>query len=178
MKYALALAPLFASLVFSSCGQGSAASLPASSGADAQFSYTLQGKPISGGPTDVTQMSNVAHIEKNEKGTTIQFFLNDTYDEKASAFAHSLRVAVPSKTGTTQLMTDGGNGHVELFVSKGLDGAYVVYGNETFTVTIDAISATRISGSFSGKVKSVSEPAEELTIADGKFNMPLGTSSK
>ena len=174
MKHILFLAPLFAYIGLNSCSQGNAASRQASSGADAVFSYTLKGKTISGGSVDVIQTSNVAHIEKSAKGTTVQFFLNDAYDDNASAFPHSLRFALPSKTGTTQLTTDGDIGHVELFISKGSDGAYVIYGNESFTVTVSDISSTRISGTFSGKVKSISAPIEELTIADGKFDIPLG----
>jgi hypothetical protein len=61
---------------------------------------------------------------------------------------------------------------------KGSEGNYVVYGNEAFTVTVSDISSTRVSGSFSGKVKSASAPADELTVADGKFDVPLGNASK
>jgi hypothetical protein len=109
----------------------------------------------------------------------MQFFLNDVYDDNSSTFAHSLRFAIPPKTGATQL-TPGGDdgGHVELFISKGSDGAYTIYGNEAFTVAVNSITPTRVSGTFSGNVKSTATPAEELTITDGKFDIPLGKTGK
>jgi hypothetical protein len=67
---------------------------------------------------------------------------------------------------------------VELFVSKGTDGAYFVYGNEAFTVTVLEITSNRVSGTFSGKVKLASAPADDLEIADGKFDIPLGKTAK
>jgi len=188
MKFAIAFAPLLAFALMNSCSNGSAGSHPgvaaiggsgsATSGTDAVFSYTLQGKKISGGPTDVIQVSNIAYIQKSGPTTNMQFFLNDVYDDNTSTFTHSLRFTIPAKTGTTQLAPGQDNGHVELFVSKGTDGGYVVYGNEAFTVTVIDITSTRVSGTFSGKVKSASAPADDLAIADGKFDIPLGKTAK
>jgi hypothetical protein len=188
MKLAIAMAPLIAFALLSSCGNrnaGAAAetaaisgSSSATSGADGVFSYLLQSSAISGGPVDLTQTSNIAYIQKSGQTTNMQFFLNDAYDDKSSTFAHSLRFAIPAKTGTTTLDAGQDNGHVELFVSKGSDGAYSIYGNEAFTVTVSNISSTRVSGTFSGKVKSISTPADELTIAEGKFDLPLHNTVK
>lgn len=188
MKFAIAFASLLAFTLMNSCSNSSAASHPgvtatggsgsATTGTDAVFSYTLQGKKISGGPTDVIQVSNIAYIQKSGSTTNIQFFLNDVYDDNTSSFAHSLRFTIPAKTGTTQLTPDQDVGHVELFVSKGSDGAYAIYGNEAFTVTLTDITSTRVSGTFSGKVKLASGPADELAIADGKFDVPLGKTPK
>jgi hypothetical protein len=188
MKSIIAFTSLFAFAMVSSCGNRNAGSRPevaaiggsgsATSGTDAVFSYTLQGKKISGGTTDVIQVSNIAYIQKSGQITNIQFFLNDIYDDNTSTFAHSLRFTVPAKTGTTQLAPGQDNGHVELFVSKGSDGAYIVYGNEAFTINVSAITSTRVSGTFSGKVKSASETGDEFAITDGKFEVPLGTTAK
>lgn len=188
MKFAIALLQLFAFLLLSSCHNGNISSIPdkaaiaetvpAASGPDAVFSYTLAGTKISGGPTDVIQATNIAFIQKAGQTKNMQFFLNDVYDNNSSTFAHSLRFALPPTKGTFQLTVGQDNGHVELFVSKGSDGNYVVYGNEAFTVTISDISSTRVSGTFSGKVKSVSAPADELTIADGKFDIPMRNADK
>jgi hypothetical protein len=123
-------------------------------------------------------VSNIAYIEKNGATTNMQFFLNDVYDDNTSNVAHSLRFSIPARPGTTQLAPGQDNGHVELFVSKGTDGAYVVYGNEAFTVTVIDITSTRVSGTFSGKVKLASAPADDLSIADGKFDIPLGKTAK
>ena len=188
MKFTKVFAPLLAFALMNSCSNGSAGSNPgvatiggsgsAASGTDAVFSYTLQGKKISGGKTDVTLVSNIAYIQSSGPTSNMQFFLNDAYDDNTSNVAHSLRFTIPAKTGTTQLAPGQDNGHVELFVSKGTEGAYFVYGNEGFTVTVTDITSTRVSGTFSGKMKLASAPADDLAIADGKFDIPLGKMAK
>jgi hypothetical protein len=188
MKFAIAFAPILVFALMTSCSNDRAGSHPGvaaiggsgspASGSDAVFSYTLQGKKISGGPTDVIQVSNIAYIQNSGMTTNLQFFLNDAYDDNTSTFAHSLRFSIPTKTGTTHLTSGQDNGHVELFVPKGTEGAYDVYGNEAFTVTVLDITSTRVSGTFSGKVKLASGPAGDLSIADGKFDIPLGKTAK
>jgi hypothetical protein len=188
MKFEITFASLLALAFLNSCGHGHAGSPAegatlggsgsATSGTDAIFSYTLQGKKISGGPTDVILVSNIAYIQNSGPTTNMQFFLNDVYDANTSTVAHSLRFAIPAKTGTTQLTPSHDNGHVELFVSKGTDGAYDVYGNEVFTVTVTDITTARVSGTFSGKVKLATASADDLSIDDGKFDIPLGKTPK
>jgi hypothetical protein len=188
MKLPIAFASIFAFVLLNSCHSGNAASSPevaaiggsgsGSVGTDAVFSYTLQGKKIAGGPVDVILVSNIAYIEKSGQTTNVQFFLNDGMENNSSNFAHSLRFAVPAKTGTIQLTAGDDNGHVELFVSTGSESKYTIYGNESFTVTVGDISATHVSGTFSGKMKAASAPGDELTIADGKFDIPVGKAAK
>jgi hypothetical protein len=188
MKLTIALASILALALLNSCHNGNAASSPdvaaiggsgsATTGTDAVFSYTLQGKKISGGPVDVILVSNIAYIQKSGQTTNLQFFLNDGLEKNSSNFAHSLRFTVPAKTGTIQLTADQDNGHVELFVSTGSESNYTIYGNESFTVTVSDISPTRVSGTFSGKMKPASTPGDELTIADGKFDIPVGKAAK
>jgi len=144
MKLTIAFAAIFVFAFLNSCNSGNAASSPNAvavhgsgshtAGTDAVFSYTLQGKKISGGPVDVVQVSNIAYIQNNGQTKNLQFFLNDGTESNSSNFAHSLR----------------------------------------FTV-ID-ISSTRVSGTFSGKMKS--SAGDEQTIADGKFDVPVGKTGK
>jgi hypothetical protein len=188
MKFAIALLPLFAFLFLSSCHNRNTNSIPdkaaiagtapATSGSDAVFSYTIAGTKISGGPTDVILANNIAVIQKSGQTKNMQFFLNDVSDKNSSTFTHSLRFTLPPTKGTFQLTASKDNGFVELFVPKGADESYVVYENEAFTVTVGDISSTRVSGTFSGKVKSVSAPVVELTLADGKFDIPLRNADK
>lgn len=188
MKFAIALLPLFAFLFLSSCHNRNMSPIPdkaaiagtatATSGPDAVFSYSLAGTKISGGPTDVILATNIAFIQKAGQTKNMQFFLNDVSDKNSSTFAHSLRFTLPTTKGTFQLTVGQDNAHVELFLNKGADDSYVLYGNEAFTVTVSDISSTRVSGTFSGKVKSVSAPVDELTIADGKFDIPLRNADK
>ena len=141
--------------------------------ADAAFSYHLQGTKVSGGVVDEILMNNTGIVTQTEKGKKLQFFLNDAYDEKADAFSHSLRFAIPGKTGSVSLKTDDDDGNVQLFIAAGADGKYNLYGNEAFTVTISSINATRVSGTFSGKMKGVMGKTDEETITDGKFDIPV-----
>ncbi|MEO8861733.1 MAG: hypothetical protein ABI358_09935 [Ginsengibacter sp.] len=185
---------LSASLLFSACnannntanaGKDSAAvsvsnasaANTSSSTADAVFSYNLDGTKISGGEADAMAMSNVAAVTKsNGNPDKLSFFLNDAYKANTETVAHSLRFEIPDKTGTVALTAGGDGGFVELFLATDEEGKYVVYGNESFTVTVTNVSSTRVSGTFSGKVKIApgqSQGKDEYTITDGKFDIPI-----
>ncbi len=51
-----------------------------------------------------------------------------------------------------------------------------MYANEEFSVTVANISATRVSGTFSGKLKileSTGKGKDEFTVTNGKFDIPI-----
>jgi hypothetical protein len=156
---------------------GSEASTTSSSQGDAIFSYSLDGTKISGGDVDATTVSNIAYVTQSGNGSKISFFLNDAYKDNTETVSHSLRFAIPGKTGTVALIADEDNFNVQLFLATGEDGKYTMYANEEFSVTVTSISATRVSGTFSGKVKMLKEQTttdkNEFTITDGKFDIPL-----
>lgn len=143
---------------------------------EAVFSYSLDGTKISGGPTDglLSSFNNQAHVTQNDYGKSVAFFLNDaSTDNDDVTYPHSIRFVVKAITGTQQVIADEDHWSVQLFVSSG--GSYIVYGGEAFTITITNISASRVSGTFSGKFKIATPGAgkEELTVTDGKFDIPL-----
>ena len=147
-----------------------------SSSGDVVFSYNLDGTKISGGDVDALMMSNVAAVTQSDNGNKLSFFLNNAYKDNTETFAHSLRFAIPGKTGTVALTADEDNFNVQLFLASGEDGKYVMYANEGFSVTVTSISATRVSGTFSGKLKlfeGTSADKNEFTITDGKFDIPV-----
>lgn len=148
-----------------------------SSSGDVVFSYNLDGTRISGGDVDALMMSNVAAVTQSDNGNKLSFFLNDAYKDNAETFSHSLRFAIPGKTGTAALTADEGNFNVQLFLASGEVGKYVMYANEGFSVTVTNISATRVSGTFSGKVKllegQTTTGKDEFTITDGRFDIPV-----
>jgi hypothetical protein len=156
---------------------GSEASTTSSSQGDAIFSYSLDGTKISGGDVDATTVSNIAYVTQSGNGSKISFFLNDAYKDNTETVSHSLRFAIPGKTGTVALIANEDNFNVQLFLATGEDGKYTMYANEEFSVTVTSISATRVSGTFSGKVKMLKEQTttdkNEFTITDGKFDIPL-----
>ncbi len=188
MKYLLFTTSIFLIASFASCNSNSAnatnnKSEPAaqnasssSSPGDAVFSYNLDGTKISGGEVDALMMSNVAAVTKSDGNPDkLSFFLNDAYKENTETVSHSMRFEIPDKTGSVTLIDGENKGHVELFLASGED-KYVVYGNEPFIVTVTNVSSTRVSGTFSGKVKIApgqSQGKDELTITDGKFDIPV-----
>ncbi len=88
-----------------------------------------------------------------------------------------MRFTIPDKTGTVQLTGDQQNNwNVELFLPSGEDGKYTVYGNESFSIALINISSTRVSGTFSGKLKTAmgaGSGKSEVSITDGKFDIPV-----
>ena len=150
-----------------------------SSSGDVVFSYNLDGTKISGGDVDALMMSNVAAVTQSDNGNKLSFFLNDAYKDNTETFSHSLRFAIPAKTGTVALTANEDNFNVELFLASGEDGKYVMYANESFSITVTNIAATRVSGTFSGKVKlmegQTATGKAEFTITDGKFDIPVRT---
>ena len=147
-----------------------------SSTGDAVFSYNLDGAKVSGGEVDATQTNNIADITQTNNGNKLTFFLGDFYQANTETFSHSLRFAIPDKTGNVTLTPDEDNGHVELFLGTSEEGKYIVYGNESFGITLTNISSARISGTFSGKLKLVNGTGAgkaELTVTDGKFDIPV-----
>ena len=175
------IAVLFAAALLS-CGNSSSANQAnrsesaseSSSSGDVVFSYNLDGTKISGGDVDAMMMSNVAAVTKSDNGNKVSFFLNDAYKDNTETVSHSLRFAIPGKTGTVALTADEDNFNVQLFLASGEEGKYVMYANEGFSVTVTNISATRVSGTFSGKLKLFEGAGKaEVTITDGKFDIPV-----
>jgi hypothetical protein len=155
---------------------GNTPATTSSSSGDLVFSYNLDGTKISGGDVDALMMSNVAAVTQSDNGNKLSFFLNDAYKDNTETFSHSLRFAIPGKTGTAVLTADEDNFSVQLFLASGEEGKYVMYANEGFSVTVTNISATRVSGTFSGKLKlfkGTGAGKDEFTITDGKFDIPV-----
>ncbi|MEO7045040.1 MAG: hypothetical protein ABI091_07000 [Ferruginibacter sp.] len=161
MKYLLFTTSIFLIASFASCNSNSAnatnnksepggQSASSSSTGDAVFSYNLDGAKIYGGEVDALMMSNVAAVTKSDGNPDkLSFFLNDAYKENTETVAHSLRFEIPDKTGTVAPTAGGDGGFAELCLATDVEGKYVVYGNESFTVTDTNVSSTRVSGTFS-----------------------------
>jgi hypothetical protein len=188
MKHLIFVSTFFIIAACTSCNNGNANATgnkenvaagntnSSSSSGDAVFSYNLDGARISGGEVDATQTNNIVMITKNDNGEKFSFFLGDAYQENSETFAHSLRFTVPGKTGTVTLKADDDSGSVELFLGNKQDDKYVIYANDAFNVTVTNISGSRVSGTFSGKMKlveSTGKGKDEFTVTDGKFDIPV-----
>lgn len=190
MKHLISLVMLFAVTLCISCGGNSAVSSTAGntsassnvvasfSSGDAHFSYNLDGTKISGGSSEdmPASFNNQAHVSQNDYGKSVAFFLNDaSADNDGVMYPHSIRFVVKATTGMQQVTADEDHWSVQLFISSG--DSYIVYSGEAFTISVTNISASRVSGTFSGKFKIATPGAgkEELTVTDGKFDIPIGT---
>lgn len=194
MKQLFFVAVIFAALC-SSCGSHNSEAVGNSAGVESQqeaspngagaepFSYNLDGTKISGGKVDEEMRSNVAIIShSSDHDNKLSFFLNDAYKDNTEKYAHSLNFTIPDKTGTITIAADDNNFRVQLFLATAADSkyTYILYGNESFTVTITNISASSVSGTFSGKEKIAEGQGaakDELTITDGKFDIPVKTNA-
>jgi len=149
----------------SSATAGSAVSDKGSGGDDARFSAVIDGRTFSFSGTD--QNTNAAfRLKGTEKH--IFFKLADKNDP-----SERLNFEVPGQLGSTTIDPAAGyNGYINGFVT---------YLDDQVTVTITAISSTRVSGTFSGRyVAQKGSPANTkptIQITDGKFDIPFSTSA-
>ncbi|MGH2646615.1 MAG: hypothetical protein ACRDE8_03565, partial [Ginsengibacter sp.] len=153
----------------------------ASSPGDAHFSCTIDGQPVSGGIIDnglqYDHQSNMAYIDDVDKGKELLFYLSDTKTAN-SLGVHTLRFSVPDKTGTSSFGhdEDAWGIQVSIVVNK---THTAIYNSDSFTINITSLSASRISGTFSGKFNfhgNIDDTDKnEIEVTDGKFDIPVST---
>jgi hypothetical protein len=137
-----------------------------SGGGDASFSATIDGRVYASTCTD--QNTNAAfRLKGTEKH--IFFKLADKDDP-----SERLNFEVPAQQGSTTVdPAIGYNGYIKGFVT---------YLDDAVTINITSISATRVSGTFSGRYKAQKgSPANApsiIQITDGKFDIPFSTSAQ
>lgn len=156
-------------------------SATSSSGNEAHFSCIIDGQPVSGGLIDDGfqqtngYKSNVAYTDDIHQGKELLFYLSDPKSTNSRG-VHSLRFAVPDKTGSSSFGPDvaGWGIEVDILVNK---GHIAIYNSDSFTINITSLSATRVSGTFSGKFTlngNINEPdKKEIEVTDGKFDIPM-----
>ncbi len=147
-----------------------------SSNGDASFSANLDGVKISGGKIDDMQLQNTAFIypTADNNGKKLLFYL---YSDKTGNDSYSFMFAIPDKTGSfTKNLHDEQPFDITLDFLGGDLSRYLA---EAVTVNITSVTATRITGTFSGKLAlSPDTPngtKKEVTITDGKFDIPFST---
>ena len=165
-----------------SATDNTAASNTSASGGDASFSAMIDGTIISGNEIDEMQTQNTAFIypPQNNRPQTVLFFL---YSTKKGDDYYSFRFSLPDKEGAyhaTKGTYNESHSSVRLdFNLKSADN-FARYNEDSVTVTIDKITSSRISGTFSGTLTlsndTRSKPYKnEVTITDGKFDIPFST---
>lgn len=127
------------------------------------------------------QQINSAYIvpdgDNNEK--YLLFYLNDSKSDNMDA-NHSLRFYFPDKVGTYTIAKDQ---DIKFSISVNIQPDHdhlARYNTDTLNVIIDSITSTRVSGTFSGTFTlSPDTPRaekKEVTVTEGKFDIPLATS--
>ena len=141
---------------------------PSSGDGNASFSSKLDGVDFSSGKG--TDNLNAAFRLKGED-RHIFFMLCDPDNP-----VQKLSFEVPGQVGSTTLT----------ITPKYIYGGYtnkdwVSYNDDGLTITINSISATRVSGTFSGKYKAPANAPSakpEVEVTDGKFDIPFSTSAQ
>jgi hypothetical protein len=176
-----------ASCFWAACSGGSVASAAkdtapdnstssvSSSAGTAQFSYKIDGQSVSGGAIDALQEFNTAFTDDVDEGKELLFYLVDAKSEEfGSQPAHRLRFSVPCKTGQSSFGHDENGWGIEVDIPSDKDHT-TRYFSDSFTISIASLSATRVSGTFSGKFNSENLDKKAIEITDGKFDIPFSS---
>jgi hypothetical protein len=155
------------------------ASSDSSGDIQSSFSATLDGVKITGNGVDEFQLVNAAFIyPQADNSKRLLFFLKSTKDGSDPKPDYSFRFSIPDKEGVfTKNINDGQPYDITLDF---LNGDRSRYWSQAVTVNLTSITTSRIQGTFSGKfILSNDTPRgnkKEVTIADGKFDIPFSTS--
>jgi hypothetical protein len=156
----------------------------AATSGDGTFSATIDGKPASGKGTDELQLTNEAFTRTEPNGNKTDYFLlTDSTKNSKGEPNYSIRFFFPPQTGTksvTQESPDHERYVIAVYLNVDPDHL-AIYNSDSITVAINTLTASRVSGTFSGqfKVSSDTPRAEkkEITVTDGKFDIPFSTSN-
>lgn len=154
----------------------SAATSSVNSSVNGSFSATIDGEAISGGTIDDMQLQNTAFLypTADNSGKRLLFFL---YSDKKGDRAYSFRFSVPDKTGPFTKKDRDDQPYDITLNFLGRDNSR--YGAEDVTVNIISITDKKITGAFSGKfllgVDTPNGTKKEVTLTDGKFDIPFST---
>jgi hypothetical protein len=155
------------------------ASTATSSAGNANWSCVIDGQPASGDLIGLENIlghqTNAAYIDDVDEGKELLFYLSDTKKAYTQGL-HLLRFSVPAKAGTSSFGPEenGWGIEVDIVVSKEHTARYFT---DSFTINVNTLSATRVSGTFSGKfslngnINDTDKKAIEVT--DGKFDIPM-----
>lgn len=195
MKYIKLIITIFLpSIMLAACSGNSAAKATqdntgdntsaetSSSPVSGSFSATIDGKTISGGEVDDLQLTNTAFLypDGNDKNKILLF---DLASDKNGEDFYSLRFYVYNKEGEQTITSNGGSKRktfTELdFNLKSADN-FAIYNGDSLIVTINKITSSRVSGTFSGSFTlsndSRSKPYKSpVIVTDGKFDIPFST---
>lgn len=143
------------------------------------FHVSLMASLFSGGLTDnglpYDYQRNVAFIDDVDKGKELLFYLLDTKSENSPG-VHTLRFSVPAKTGVSSFGSDEDAWGIQVSIDVNKNHT-AIYNSDSFTINVTSLSASRVSGTFSGKFKFHGniddKDKNEIEVTDGKFGIPV-----
>jgi|SRR5579864_2049094 len=156
-------------------GSGASSSSGTAALGKATFSALIDGEPVSGGAIDNMQQQNAAYIVPSgtDNAATLLFYLFDSKVPNDPNFSHSFRFQLPKGVGLAS--------KAYLTLNVILDPNHSArYNTSTAVITITSLTATRVSGTFSGTMAlspdTPNAPKKEVTVTEGKFDIPMATS--
>jgi len=166
-------------------GDGDAgAAATATATEDATWSATIDGANVTGRGVDEIQQQNAAFVLPRAEGGNkhLVFSLYSTTSGEDTKANSELTVRTPPHTGTFVHAGSYESCSCDLILGKNAaEGRYARYLADTVTITVTAMSATRVSGTFSGNFKLSSDtpnaPQKRAVVTNGKFDIPMSTSN-
>ena len=142
----------------------------------ASFSVKLNGTLISGGQIDELQLQNTAFTYPSRDNTTKRLLFSLISDQKGKD-VYSFRFSIPGKVGSfTKVLQDGQPFNITVDLQS---GDFSRYNARSVTVTISSLTASRVSGIFSGTLTLSGDTprgtVKEITVTEGKFDIPFST---
>jgi len=146
---------------------------------NASWSCVIDGQSVSGGLTDnglpYDYQRNVAFIDEVDKGKELLFYLLDTKAPNSPG-VHTLRFSVPAKTGVSSFGDDEDAWGIDIDILVN-DKHTAIYNSDSCTINVTSLSASRVSGTFSGKFSlhgNIDDTdKKEIEVTDGKFDIPM-----
>jgi hypothetical protein len=166
------------SLWLAGCSNSQASSQPSSSASPssasstgASFSAIVDGTKFSSNTG--TDNLNAAFVVNDNDGQKKLFFMLADPDNPVQ----KLNFDLPNKEGSTTISI------LPKYSFEGyVTSNWTVYVDDGLTVNITSLSATRVSGTFSGnyRLENVNTPnaKQTLQVTDGKFDIPFSTSAQ
>jgi hypothetical protein len=158
------------------------ATAPATTTGDASFSAVIDGQAVSGKGTDELQLKNTAFIYPAQ-GSNDKYILFNLLSDKNGEDFYGFRFYSPDKEGEFNVANAKKEGYrcsIRLDFNLRSTDNFAIYTGDSVAVNIRSITASGISGTFSGEFKlsdlSRSKPYKmQITITDGKFDIPFST---
>ncbi len=138
---------------------------PAPAPVSATFSCLLGGRPFAGGGTD-----GIFNVAFRRPDHVVEFVLMPI-DAEAGPVGQRLRLHFAVADSGTTTIRGAGASKYAASIAGGADNDYR---NDRMTITITALSASRLSGTFSGRFIRL-KSHRVVAVAEGAFDIPFSS---